>query len=71
VDKLQSGELKLDPFYLSFLNFGLLNQKTQVFINLTIYDLVYGYSDSLIETIDQYQPGLLQNHKLNLLTAVS
>jgi hypothetical protein len=70
VDQIESGKFELNPFILNILNLQL-NENTNVFINLTVSDLINGYSDFLIETINQYKPGLLTGGKFSLLNGVT
>jgi len=69
VDQIESGQFELNPFILNILNLQL-NTNTNIFINLTVSDLINGYTDFLIETINQYKPGVLADGKFSLLNGV-
>ena len=54
----------------SMLNKFLNSNQISVFEKRSVSDLISGYSDKLIETIDLARPGLFKNGNFSLLNGV-
>lgn len=48
-----------------------LNENVNVFSNRTVYELISGYSDFLIDFISQRQPDSFKDGKFSLLNGVN